>query len=390
MRKKDFYLPLDEIYMAGHSLGPMPKLAKCQIEKVMQAWNTDAVKAWNTDAWIDLPHQVAARVAPFIGADPNDVVISDSTSVNLFKVLMSALKINHKRQVILTTDDNFPADNYIAQGIQSLNKNVSLKTVPHQCLLENLNERVAVLMLSHVNYRDASAYDMNHITALAHQQGILTLWDLSHSVGALPLDIQTSNTDFAVGCTYKYLNGGPGAPAFIYMHKRHQNELISPIYGWMGHENPFSFEPLFKSKPAGAAQFIGGTPYVLSLKALEGALKSIEGIDIAALHAQSLNHSNVLIQALQGLQLSVITQLNDARGGHVAFMHAKGLALSRALIDYGVTVDYRKPGLIRLCVNPLYLSLLDIHQSIERLDYLLDKNIYQASQYQQPQPLKVT
>jgi len=386
MRKKDFLLPPDQIYMCGHSLGPMPKLAKSQIAQVMQAWHVEAVKAWNTEAWIDLPHQVAARIALLIGAGQNDVVISDSTSVNLFKVLMSALKINHNRDVILTTDDNFPADNYIAQGIQAMHETVTLKTVPRECLLENLNERVAVLMLTHVNYRDASAYDIGDITMLAHQQGILTVWDLSHSVGALPLDLQATHADFAVGCTYKYLNGGPGAPAFIYIHKQHQHQLISPIYGWMGHEHPFAFESMFKAP--GAAQFMGGTPYVLSLKALEGALRIIEGIDMAALHAQSLKHSGILIQALQALGLDVITPLNDARGGHVAFLHAEGCALARALIDHGIIVDYREPGLIRLCVNPLYLTVLDIHQGVERLRHVLDTRIYQAPQYQQA--LKVT
>ncbi|MDP1614678.1 MAG: aminotransferase class V-fold PLP-dependent enzyme, partial [Methylococcales bacterium] len=268
MRKNDFILPHDQVYMCGHSLGPMPKLAKLQIDQVMQAWASDAVKAWNTDRWIDLPSQVATSVAPFLGADAKDLVISDSTSVNLFKVLMAALKINHKRHVILTSDDNFPADSYIAQGIQAFNRNITVKRVSRASLLEHFNEEVAVLMLTQVNYRDARVYDLNHITKMAQQQGILTVWDLSHSVGAVPLDLASSHADFAVGCTYKYLNGGPGAPAFIYCHKRHQDELISPIYGWMGHENPFAFEPIFQAR--GVNQFLGGTPYILSLKGLEG------------------------------------------------------------------------------------------------------------------------
>ena len=384
MRKKEFLLPPEQIYMCGHSLGPMSKLAKLQIEQVMQAWSTDAVKAWNTDAWIELPYQVAARIAPFIGADAKDVVIGDSTSVNLFKVLMGALKINHQRHVILTSDDNFPADSYIAQGIQAFNNDIMFKTVARDSLLENLSEQVAVLMLTHVNYRDASAYDINYITSMAHKHGILTIWDLCHSVGALPLDIQGSNTDFAVGCTYKYLNGGPGAPAFIYSHKRHHEKLISPIYGWMGHTTPFAFDAAFHSRSV--AQFISGTPYVLSLKALEGALKSVDSLDINILHAQSLQYSMILIQALQTLGLEVLTTLNDTRGGHVAFIHSHELA--RALIDYGVIVDYRNPGLIRMCVNPLYLDLADIHQCIDHLRHILDTKIYQAPKYQQI--LKVT
>lgn len=386
MRKKDFILPSEQIYMCGHSLGPMSKLAKLQIEQVMQTWSTEAVKAWNTDAWIDLPYQVAARISPFIGSDDQDVVIGDSTSVNLFKVLSGALKINHKRHVILTSDDNFPADSYIAQGIQAFHRDITLKTVSRESLLENLNEQVAVLMLTHVNYRDASAYDLKYITYMAHQQGILTLWDLSHSVGTLPIDLNGSNADFAVGCTYKYLNGGPGAPAFIYSHKRHHDELISPIYGWMGHESPFAFASIFQAR--GIAQFMSGTPYVISLKALEGALKSIDGLDIAALRTQSLQYSMILIQALQALGLHVLTPLNDTRGGHVAFIHEEGHGLARALIDYGVIVDYRNPGLIRMCVNPLYLDLADIQQCLDHLRHILDTKLYQAPQYQQT--LKVT
>ena len=216
---------------------------------------------------------------------------------------------------------------------------------------------------------------------MAHQQGILVIWDLSHSVGALPLDIQASNADFAVGCTYKYLNGGPGAPAFIYTHKRHQQALISPIYGWMGHDNPFAFDAIFQSRSV--AQFISGTPYVLSLKALEGALKSVEDLDLTAVRAQSLQHSMMLIQALQALGLQVCTPLDDTRGGHVAFLHKEAYSLACALIDYGVIVDYRKPGLIRICVNPLYLDVTDIQQCIDHLRHLLDTNIYQRPQYQQ-------
>jgi kynureninase len=386
MRKQEFVLPPNQRYMCGHSLGPMPKLAKLEIDKTLQAWGTEAVKAWNSEAWIDLPHQVAARIAPFIGAEPEDVVMSDSTSVNLFKVLMAALKINHQRTVILTTDDNFPADSYIAQGVQAIDERISLKTVSGESLLEHLNEQVAVLMLTQVNYRDASVYDIDHITERAHQQGILTIWDLSHSVGAIPIDIKASNADFAVGCSYKYLNGGPGAPAFIYVHKRYQAQLISPIYGWMGHENPFSFDAVFKS--GGAAQFIGGTPYIVSLKALDGALKTIEGLDMSALRGLSLQYSLILIQKLQTLGLRVLTSLDGNRGGHVAFFHEQGAQLARALIDYGVIVDYRKPGLIRICVNPVYLEVADIHQCVECLSDILESKVYLDSRYQTT--LKVT
>lgn len=380
MRKSDFILPPNQIYLCGHSLGPMPKRAQVELDLAMQTWGNQAVSAWNTDAWIDLPRQVANKLAPFIGAKADDVIVSDSTSVNLFKVLMSALKINHPRRVILTTEDNFPADAYIAQGIAAFHGSVTLKTVARDELCQHLNEQVAVLMLSHVNYRDASSVDIQTLTAKAQQQGILTVWDLSHSVGVFPLNIQASHADFAVACSYKYLSGGPGAPAFIYVHPRHQQQLTSPIYGWMGHDEPFAFSPQFKSK--NAQQFIGGTPYVLSLKALKGALMTLEGLDINALRSQSLQHSMSLIKSLEELGLSVITPLTDGRGGHVAFVHEEAYALARALIEHGAIVDYRNPSLIRLCVHPLYLELNDIQRCVDLLAHILKHKIHQAPKYQ--------
>lgn len=386
MKKTHFLLPLQQIYMCGHSLGPMPKAAKMNLDRALHAWSLDAVKAWNTEDWINLPHQTAAMIAPLIGALKSDIVMSDSTSVNLFKVLMSALAINHKRHVILTTEDNFPADLYIAEGIQALNQRISMKVIQSDELLENLTEDIAVLMLTHVNYRDARILDMAHITRAAHQKGILTVWDLSHSTGALPLNLTAALVDFAVGCTYKYLNGGPGAPAFIYVNERHQYHLTTPIYGWMGHDRPFAFETHYHAK--GMAQYLGGTPYVLGLKALEGALEIFNDVDLSAVRQQSLTHSAQLIDALEQLGLHVITPKTNARGGHVAFLHHQGYALSRALIDQGVAVDYREPGLIRLCVNPLYLNEIDINTCIELIRHTLETNVHQLAKYQHQ--LKVT
>jgi kynureninase len=386
MARDQFLLPPNQIYMCGHSLGPMPKLAKHAVEQALNAWSLDAVQSWNVHDWMDLPRQIAAKIAPLLGASEADVVINDSTSVNLFKVLMSALKIKNKRSIILTTDDNFPADLYIAQGIKAFDPRVLIKVVKPETLLDHMDEHVAVLMLTHVNYRDASVYDMAKITAYAHQQGILTAWDLSHSVGAIPLALNACGVDFAVGCTYKYLNGGPGSPAFLYVNQRHQARLLCPIYGWMGHDRPFEFEALYQAK--GSAQYGGGTPGVLGLHALKGALDVLDGVDQTALHEQSLVHSERLITALELLNFEVMTPKTSARGGHVAFMHPEGYALSRALIAHGVTVDYREPGLIRLCVNPLYLSSLDMSTCIATLRQVADTQPHHASKYQQK--LRVT
>ncbi|MDF1758011.1 MAG: kynureninase [Legionellaceae bacterium] len=386
MTADDFIIPADKTYMCGHSLGPLHKSSQINVQQVIKSWEESAVQAWNSDSWIDLPTKVARQIAPLLGAHAENVVMSDSTSVNLFKVLLAALKVNSQRKIILTTDDNFPADYYVAEGVRELKQDLQLKIVARESLLENLDEDVAVLMLTQVNYRDARAYSLEKISEHAHNLGILTVWDLSHSVGAIPINLTDANVDFAIGCTYKYLSGGPGSPAFIYVHEKHQEQLISPIYGWMGHDKPFAFENNFRAR--GARQFIGGTPYILSLKALEGSLDCFADIDMQDLNKQSLINSTYLIKALQDLQLQVITPLLKERGGHVAFIHPKGYALSRALIEHGIINDYREPGLIRLCVNPLYLSLEDIQKCVEKITYLLDRNIYLNSKYNEL--LKVT
>ncbi len=380
MHKDQFILPEDAIYMCGHSLGPCSKLAMDAVSKTMQDWSLYAIKAWNDKAWIDLPFSVATKIAPLIGADVSEVVVSDSTSVNLFKVLMSALKINSKRKIILTTDDNFPADLYIAQGIAEFNNEVVLKTVTAEKLIESLDDTIAVLMLTQVNYRDASVYDLVEITKHAHQFGILVIWDLSHSVGLLPINLKEADADFAVGCTYKYLNGGPGAPSFVYVNARHIHNAKSPIYGWMGHEQPFTFASTYKS--SGAASYIAGTPYILSLKALEAALGIFENIDITKLYEQSFQSLVILEKGLKQYGLDVCSPKTKLRGGHLGFLHDQAYSLSRALIKHGIICDYREPNLIRLCVNPLYLNSDDIKLCLKIIGNVLEEKNYLLPEYQ--------
>ena len=380
MHKDQFILPEDVIYMCGHSLGPCSKLAMNAVSKTMQDWSIDAVKAWNDKAWINLPFSIAAKIAPLIGADPSEVAVSDSTSVNLFKVLMSALRLNSNRNIILSTDDNFPADLYIAQGIAEFKNEVILKTVMAEKLIESLDDTIAVLMLTQVNYRDASVHDLAEITKYAHEHGILVVWDLSHSVGILPINLKESDADFAVGCTYKYLNGGPGAPSFIYVNARHSHNAQSPIYGWMGHKQPFIFASNYES--SGAASYIAGTPYILSLKALEAALGIFEDIDITKIYEQSLQSLVVLEKGLKQYGLNICLPETKLRGGHLAFLHDQAYSLSRALIKHGVICDYREPNLIRLCVNPLYLNLGDIKLCLKIIGNILEKKIYLLPEYQ--------
>jgi len=381
MLKHAFHYPADTIYMCGHSLGPSPKIAITQTQQALQDWSNEGVTAWNSKAWMDLPYSIAQKIAILIGALACEVVVSDSTSVNLYKVLRSALFLQKNRKIILTTHDNFPADHYIAQGITAFDQTISLQSVEPCRLIEALNENIAVLMLTHVNFRSADVYDMQEITKAAHQFGILVIWDLSHSVGIMPIALQACNVDFAIGCTYKYLNGGPGSPSFIYVNQSLHDKVASPIYGWMGHQRPFAFESQFQSH--GAANYIGGTPTVLSLKALEGALSLFEKIDLKALYDLTLIHSNLLINALKKLNLQVITPQTKARAGHIAIIHDAAYALSRALIEKGVICDFREPNVIRLCINPLYLEKKDIKRCLKIFDEIIVNKIFQNPKYQQ-------
>lgn len=371
MLSDKFIIPQGKVYMCGHSLGPSFKSSSEAVNNALHDFASYGVSSWNKSSWIDLPYRLGTKIAKLIGAKTNEVVVCDSTVVNLFKALNAAMKLQKKRKVILTTDDNFPADLYVAQGIGEV------KLVKANEIIEHLNETVAVLMLTHVNYRDASVLDMQIINAYAHKFGILTLWDLSHSVGIVPLDLESSDTDFAVGCTYKYLSGGPGSPAFIYVKSKHHMQMESPIQGWMGHDNPFAFEPTYVA--SGIRKFMAGTPSILNMKCLEGALAHFNVELIKKAYNQVNHYSKLLIDALKNLNIEVCTPLN--RGGHVAFIHQYGYSFSRALIEAGFTVDYRAPNLVRLCVNPLYISLKDIKACINQIQLIEGNALFLKPEY---------
>lgn len=388
MMKSKFNLPKNTIYLCGHSLGPLSKSAQIQVNHTLQHWNHSVVKSWNDHHWIDLPKTIGAKIAPLIGAKANEVIVCDSTSVNLYKVLKCALKINSSRKTILTTQDNFPADLYIAEGISQFDSSITVKTVSSASLKKNLSKNIAVLILSHVNYRDGSAFDLYEITQKAHDDGILVVWDLSHSVGIIPINLNQADADFAVGCTYKYLNGGPGSPAFIYANTKHHRTMKSPIFGWMGHKDPFKFSLEYKTLNK-VDKFMSGTPSILSLVALNGALDIYKNLNLNLLLKLKEVHLNYLINAIEQLGLKVITpKENHIRGGHVAFIHPSGYAISRALLDNHIIVDYREPNLIRMCVNPLYIKLTDLKNCVEKLKEILILKLFQNPEYNQIQ--KVT
>ncbi|MDG2348523.1 MAG: aminotransferase class V-fold PLP-dependent enzyme [Gammaproteobacteria bacterium] len=365
MLKEQFLLPEDKVYMCGHSLGPCFKNLPEALNGTLTMYAKQGVLSWETD-WIKLSAQVSESLAALIGAKSNEVVVTDSTSINLYRVLKACLAMKPKRQKILTTQDNFPADLYIADGV------AEVVMVPEHQLIDHLDESICVLMLTHVNYRSSAVIDCETINQKAHQYGIFTVWDLSHSVGIVPLDMASSGIDFAVGCTYKYLSGGPGSPAFIYAYEKHHASMQTPIQGWMGHQKPFEFDADYQSK--GIKQFLGGTPPIFSLQALATALGHFDAGLIVRLYEQAKVYTETLSQTLMSLELEVLEA--DRRGGHIAFCHPNGYGISQAMIANGVICDYRAPNLVRLCVNPLYLTTQDLDACIHHLVAILYHKYY--------------
>ncbi|MBS0287455.1 MAG: kynureninase [Proteobacteria bacterium] len=365
-----FHLPENVHYFSGHSLGPITKNAKQQLQQGLHEWENKLVNAWTDAHWMDLPKHCGDKIAPLIGAKTHEVIVCDNTTLNLLKVLLSAVALNNKRKIILTEQGNFPTDNYIAQSVANV-QGVTLKALPKKDIIDALNESVAVLMLTHVDYKTAEKWDLAKITKKAHAWGIITVWDLSHSVGMMPIDCSNSAVDFAVGCTYKYLNGGPGAPSFIYVNERHL-DLAPDIQGWMGHQQPFAF--LENYIPAhGIKRYLSGTPCILSMKALAGALSVYEHLNLQVIEQESQKLTNYLIEccAKHAPSLTLASpRESSVRGNHVAFTHPQADKLACALNANGVVVDYRAP-FIRFGISPLYLNHTDLDCAIKILNDLM-------------------
>lgn len=394
-KRLEFDLPADTIYLDGNSLGALPKSVKSRVAEVIsQQWGNDLIKSWNSHNWIDLPIQVGEKIAPIIGAAQGQVICCDSISVNLFKLLCSALKLNSKRTVVVSTKDNFPTDLYMVQGLSDLlgAGSCQLEMVEEQNIQQNLTESVAVLLLTQVNFRTGMLLDMKKLTQLAHDKGILVIWDLAHSAGALPVELDNSRVDFAVGCGYKYLNGGPGSPAFLYVAKRHQVTVKQPLCGWMGHAKPFAFDPNYAPSPD-INQFQCGTPSVISMSALDAALDVWQDVDMLQIRTKSETLANTFIELIKMnpclheliLRSPDVTQL---RGSQLAFSHNAAFAICQALIEKGVIADFRAPNILRFGFTPLYTSFEDIWRAVAIL-----VNIVKSEQYKEPRfnvTLKVT
>jgi kynureninase len=381
-----FDLPPGVIYLDGNSLGALPRQTASRVADVVKTeWGSGRIRSWNNADWINAPARIGAKIARIVGALPHEVIVADSTSVNLFKLLMAALPDRLGRHVILTEPGNFPTDLYVAQGVGRIQPGVEIRTVSREAMADAIDEDVAILMLTHVHYKTGARFDMAALTEAAHARGALVLWDLSHSVGAVTLDLNAAGADMAIGCGYKYLNGGPGAPSFLFVAERHQARLQSPMSGWMGHAAPFAFGDAYQ--PAeGMRRFLCGTPPILGMAALESGVDMFLEADMTALTAKSHALCSLMIDLVAarsngfGLQLATPVE-PDLRGSHVSFRYKEGYAVMQALIERGVIGDFRDPDILRFGLTPLYLRYEDVWNAVACLSDVLSTKAYRDEKY---------
>ncbi|MGP7795200.1 kynureninase [Sphingomonas sp. CLY1604] len=362
-----FALPEGILYLDGNSLGALPRaVAPALADAAQRQWGERLIRSWN-EGWIDAPQRLGARIAPLIGAAPHEVIVGDTTSAHLFKALVAALRRDPARRTIVSEAGNFPTDLHVAEGAVGCVPGARLKVVARDELAGALDADTAVLLLTHVHYKTAERFDLAEWTARAQAAGALMLWDFSHSVGAVPIDVTAAGADLAVGCTYKYLNGGPGAPAFLYVAERWQDALANPVSGWMGHAEPFAFQDGYRPA-AGMKRWLVGTPPILGMASLEAALAIWDAVDMAALTAKSASLFAILAAAGDAAGLPCVTPVDPTqRGSHISFRHPCAYEVTQALIARGVIGDFRAPDVIRLGLTPLYLSHEDVWRAGEQL-----------------------
>ena len=389
LRKHLFDLPEGVIYLDGNSLGPLPKSVPARVaDAVSGQWGAHLIKGWNIDGWMAQPSRVGDRVGRLIGAQPGSVVMGDTLSIKVYQALSAALQMRPDRRVILSDSGNFPTDLYMAEGlIRHLGGTHRLHTVSPEAVMDNITNEVAAVMLTQVDYRTGRLHDMGAITRAAHAAGAVMIWDLAHSAGALPVDLAGSGAEFAVGCSYKYLNGGPGAPAFIYVRPDIADRIDPALAGWLGHAAPFAFDLDYRPAP-GVERMRVGTPPVLQMTALDAALDVWEGVDMDALRAASIALSERFIAEVAARCPDlVLASPRDAqqRGSQVSFHFAHGYAAMQALIAHGVIGDFRAPDIMRFGFTPLYIDEGDVTRAAEILariitDRLWDDPAYHARQ----------
>ncbi len=389
--RSEFHIPRNSIYLDGNSLGALPRSSVKRVSRaVEEEWGEDLIKSWNKHGWIELPQRCGAKIAGLIGAKAQEVVVADSTSVNLFKLLASALRLRPGRKVILSDKGNFPTDLYVAQGlIDLLDQGHELRLVEPEEVSDAIDSSVALVMLTQTDYRTGRVHDMGKITEQAHAAGALMLWDLAHSAGAFPVDLRAAAADFAVGCGYKYLNGGPGAPAFLFVAERLQDQVRPPLSGWMGHEAPFQFDHDYR--PAeGINRNLCGTPAILSMTALDAGLDIMQKAGMTAIREKSVRMTELFIKLMEarcadfGFELFSPRE-SEVRGSQVAFRHPQGYPIMAALIDRGVIGDFRAPDILRFGFAPLYLRYGDVWDAVEILRDIMSRRSWDQPQFHKRQ-----
>ncbi len=384
--RERFVLPDGLIYLDGNSLGALPKATSPHLFDVVERqWGEDLISSWNKHGWIDLPVRVAAKLAPIVGAKPDELLIADSTSVCLFKLLAAAVRARPGRRVILTQEGNFPTDTYVAEGLAEM-LGLQVQTVTPEEIIDALGGDTAAVTLSHVDYRSGAMYDMAAVNDAAANAGTLVVWDLSHSAGAVDLDLNGTGCELAVGCGYKYLNGGPGAPAFVYVAEGLQDELRSPLQGWMGHAEPFAFEESYRPV-SGMARFLTGTPSVIALAALDAGIGTFDGIAMAGVQAKSRALLKLFIGKVEGRCGDALRLFGPrdlaSRGSHVCFAHPQGYAVTQALIARGIVGDFRAPDLMRFGFTPLYTQFEDAWRAADALADILATREWDQPRFEQ-------
>jgi kynureninase len=381
-----FHLPAGVIYLDGNSLGALPRGVAERVDRVIrQEWGSELIRAWNTAGWYVQPRNVGDRIARLIGAEAGSVMMGDTLSLKAYQALAAALDMKRERKIVLSDTGNFPTDLYMAEGlIATLGRGHQLRLVAPEAIEAALSEEIAVLYLTEVDYRTGRRHDMAKLTAKAHALGVITVWDLAHSAGALPVDLSGVGADFAAGCTYKYLNAGPGAPAFLYVAPRHADRARAALSGWMGHAKPFAFD-LGYAPAGGVERMRVGTPPVLAMAALEASLDIWDRVDIVEVRARSLALGNLLIAEVERRcpQLRLVTpRAHEQRGSQVSFAFQGGYAAMQALIARGVIGDFRAPDIMRFGLTPLYIGEGEVIKAIEVIEEVISGEVWRRPEYQ--------
>ncbi len=386
--REEFSLPYDDIYMSGNSLGAMPKKAITKAQEIItEHWGKSLIKSWNIHNWFTLSQTIGDKLAPTIGANEGEVVVTDATGINIFKVVSAALTLNPTRNKIVMEGSNFPTDNYTVQGlVKLLGDTIEIVFAEEEeGILAAIDESVAVVCITQVHYKSGRLLDMKKITEKTQACGSISVWDLCHSGGALPIDLNACNVDFAIGCTYKYYNGGPGSPAFIFCAKRHQGKALQPLTGWYSHAQPFAFERDYR--PAdNINQMLSGTQGIISLAVSEIGIDITARAEMQELRAKSQKMGDLFIQLIDQecaqFDFNIISPRDaDRRGSQVAMSHKEGYAIVQALIAAGVMGDFRAPDTLRFGLTPLYLRYIDVWDAVARLKNIMENETYKEEEF---------